>query len=111
VHAGAADRGAGVFVGVSQLEYARITLQQGVAINAYYATGAHLSVTSGRLAYTFGLRGPALTVDTACSSSLVSTHLAARALRAGDARWAGPAPAPAPACLCSPLAPQADGCT
>lgn len=70
-----------MFVGVSQLEYARLTLEQKVDINAYYATGAHLSVSSGRISYTFGLRGPALTVDTACSSSLVTTHLAARALK------------------------------
>ncbi|PNH02167.1 Erythronolide synthase, modules 3 and 4, partial [Tetrabaena socialis] len=74
----------GVFVGVSQLEYARLTLEQQIDINAFYATGAHLSVTSGRLSYTFGLRGPAVTIDTACSSSLVAAHLAARSLAAGE---------------------------
>ncbi|GAX72979.1 hypothetical protein CEUSTIGMA_g431.t1, partial [Chlamydomonas eustigma] len=67
----------GVYVGVSQLEYARMILDQRVPVNAYYATGAHLSVTSGRLSFAFGLRGPAITVDTACSSSLVACHLAA----------------------------------
>lgn len=61
-HRDAASPDTGVFVGVSQLEYAALSVAAGSGLNAYHATGAHLSATSGRVSFAFGLTGPAVTV-------------------------------------------------
>jgi acyl transferase domain-containing protein len=76
----------GVFVGIATNDYARrhLTSADPTRVDMHSLTGAASCIASRRIAYAFGLEGPAITVDTAGSSSLVAVHLACQSLRDGS---------------------------
>ena len=56
----------GVYVGASFEDYGRLA-SEATGVTPYTATGTTASVISGRISYSFALRGPALTIDTGAS--------------------------------------------
>ncbi len=83
-----ADSNTGVFLGIANSDYGRLTLADSARLDTYVSTGSAFSVAAGRLSYLLGLHGPNLALDTACSSSLVAVHLALQSLRRNECRMA-----------------------
>ncbi len=80
----------GVYVGLMNHDYGNLIYRSSAPEEMNFLSGLGNSshCAAGRIAYTFGLRGPCMTIDTACSSSLVALHQACQALRQDDCRLA-----------------------
>ncbi|MBW0013068.1 polyketide synthase Pks13 [Mycobacterium sp.] len=74
----------GVYVGVSNNDYAMMAVADPTTAHPYAITGTATSIIANRVSYFYDFRGPSIAVDTACSSSLVAIHQAVQALRNGE---------------------------
>ncbi|MGF2952655.1 beta-ketoacyl synthase N-terminal-like domain-containing protein, partial [Mycobacterium sp. THU-M116] len=74
----------GVYVGVSNNDYAMMAVSDPTSAHPYAITGTATSVIANRVSYFYDFRGPSVALDTACSSSLVAVHQAVQALRNGE---------------------------
>ncbi len=71
----------GVYIGLGGSEYREV-----IAASNFDDTfvGTSASMTAGRLAFAFGLEGPAIPMDAVCASSLVAVHQAMAGLQQGE---------------------------
>ncbi len=74
----------GVYIGISNVDYAYRLADDLCAIEPTTATGSLSSIAANRISYFFDLHGPSIALDTACSSSLVALHQACQAIRSGE---------------------------
>ena len=73
----------GVFLGFAGSEFGATLAASPAGGSVYAATGASVSIASGRISYALGLNGPCVTYDTACSAALSASHAALCALQLG----------------------------
>ncbi|KAF1935948.1 ketoacyl-synt-domain-containing protein [Clathrospora elynae] len=70
-----------VHVATVSRDYDRNAYRDPQDLAKYHLTGCGEAITSGRISYTFDLRGPCMSLDTGCSGSLVGLHLACQGLQ------------------------------
>ena len=83
--AGLSGTRTGVFVGISTNDYRELVVADDASLGLHAATGTSPSTAAGRIAFTLGLRGPAMALDTSSSSSLVAVHQAVSAVQSKEA--------------------------
>ncbi len=71
----------GIYIGLTNFDYASVIKNTGKDINRYVVTGNVLCMAAGRISNALGLMGPSMVIDTSCSSSLVALHTACLHLR------------------------------
>jgi acyl transferase domain-containing protein/acyl carrier protein len=77
-------RRTGVFLGIWSNGYEQVIEASAPVADLFSMVGNNFFGTSGRLAYTFDLKGPEFAINTGCASSLTALHQARVALLAGD---------------------------
>jgi acyl transferase domain-containing protein len=73
-----------VHVATVSRDYDRNAYRDPQDLAKYQLTGCGEAITSGRVSYTYDLRGPCFSLDTGCSGSLVGLHLAVQGLRSRE---------------------------
>jgi amino acid adenylation domain-containing protein len=74
----------GVFIGIADTGYGRLTAQTSGVTEGYAMTGLAPSVGPNRVSFHFNFTGPSAAVETACSSALIAIHRAVEAIHSGD---------------------------
>jgi 3-oxoacyl-(acyl-carrier-protein) synthase/thioesterase domain-containing protein len=83
-----AGTAAGVFCGVSSMNYGVMAQRNPTAIGRHTNIGIGGTVSANRISYFFDLCGPSFSVDAACASSLLAVHQACESIWRGESSLA-----------------------